>query len=232
MELKPQHPYDEKTVARFWAKVDKSGGTNACWTWTAYKNSQGYGIFTIKNPKRTVRANRVSLEITLGQLPPDSNACHRCDNPSCVNPAHLFAASQKENVEDGLKKGRMHQLQKPGERGLRAKLTEHQASEIRNRYVPGKTTMAQLSTEFGVTLRSIHGILRGETYKDAPGAHHNRLPNKNGENNGFHKLTAEEVLQIRASHRSVTDQQLSEIYRVKRSTISLARRRKTWKHVP
>lgn len=107
--LNPRHLYIQTEEQRFWSKVDKSGGERACWIWTGTKSYHGqYGQFQFnKRADGTVRAHRQAWEyVKKEKLPPEVFLCHHCDTPLCVNPAHLFPGSPKDNCEDMWKKGR------------------------------------------------------------------------------------------------------------------------------
>jgi len=96
----------------FWTKVSRGPG---CWNWTGHLNRKGYAVVTavghpelvaISKTKRVWLASRVSWVLTHGTVPSDKLVCHRCDNPACVRPSHLFLGSHQDNVDDMVKKGR------------------------------------------------------------------------------------------------------------------------------
>ena len=91
---------------RFWQKVAKADG---CWNWTAATFSDGYGALKRKDGKQ-IKAHRYSYEIHFGDIPGNLCVCHACDNPRCVNPAHLWLGTNRENTADKTRKGRAVRL--------------------------------------------------------------------------------------------------------------------------
>lgn len=89
-------------MKRFFDKIEK---TDSCWNWVGAKTSGGYGNIGINN--KTVRAHRLSYELHNGPFDPKLFVCHKCDNPGCVNPEHLFLGNNSDNMKDCFIKGRL-----------------------------------------------------------------------------------------------------------------------------
>ncbi len=106
--LNPRHIYRQTEEQRFWVKVDKSAGPLACWPWKGSHTKRGYGVFHFnKKSDGTAIAHRHAwLLTTRTPLPSETFLCHHCDNPICVNPAHMFPGTPKDNMHDMLAKGR------------------------------------------------------------------------------------------------------------------------------
>ena len=88
---------------RFWEKVDKSGD---CWIWIGAKNGWGYGILSRGTGMGRVRAHRLSYELANGAIPDGLFVLHKCDNPPCVRPDHLFVGDHAANMQDMHRKDR------------------------------------------------------------------------------------------------------------------------------
>lgn len=131
---------------RFWPKVDKSG-VDECWVWTARCHRQGYGLLSEWDGKRRTRllAHRLAWEFTFGPIPVGLCVLHSCDNPPCVNPAHLFVGTHQDNIADMVRKGR----QCRGACSPNARLTEDDVRAIRERFAAGENYRA-LGAEFGI----------------------------------------------------------------------------------
>ncbi len=155
-------PTDEE---RLWSKIDRSGGPDACWPWTTdsvFRN--GYGQFTYMADGKCVhiQAHRMVWIFVNGPIePPSLLALHTCDNPPCCNPRHLFLGTHSINTRDAVLKCRTNTV----------KLTKEQVREIRQMYVPGKTSQQEIADLFGVGQTQVSRIVRNDQWDflgDAP----------------------------------------------------------------
>jgi hypothetical protein len=139
---------------RFWGKVDKRS-PDECWEWTGARNNAGYGNMRVGHSY--VNAHRVSYKINIGDIPIRHVVCHKCDNPSCVNPSHLFSGKPSDNDKDKVSKGR----QSRGETHPMSKLTEKQIKVI----LETKGSSYEIAKCYGVSSSLIRMIKRGELWK-------------------------------------------------------------------
>lgn len=143
---------------RFWSKVNK---TSRCWLWTGYRNSKGYGQFTWRTMGRQHLAHRFVLMMDGIAIPDGMLVLHKCDNPGCVNPDHLFVGTAADNSSDMVFKLRSSR----GEVHCHAKLRAEQVIDIRRTYEGGGHSQQSLADIYGVKRTTIQSIVNGRTWK-------------------------------------------------------------------
>jgi len=187
---------NSKNKINFWRKIDRNGPlvdgqTEQCWLWLGSKNAKGYGLFGVGG--KIYSAHRIAFSVASGVFSEEKSHClHRCDNPSCVNPAHLFAGSNQDNQDDMIAKGRAKKAigdangarRHPeklargdangarlhperlahGEKNKSAKLSDAQCNYIRSSFLPA----TELALELGVSAHQIRNIRCGRSRKLAP----------------------------------------------------------------
>lgn len=152
-EIKTGRPHLVADRLRSKTKIDRITG---CWEWTASKTSSGYGKIFVTGKLRG--AHRVSYELHHGPIQDGMRVLHRCDNPACINPEHLFLGSDADNVADMISKGR----QQKGSRHYKSKLSENDVLAIRS--TKNKTNQ-NLAEQFGVTAATISFVRAGKIWK-------------------------------------------------------------------
>lgn len=180
-------------IQRFWSKVNKNGplpdqsnphyaGLDPCWIWTGKKLRGGYGSFSVG--KKFLISSRVSYFLENGSPPKDSPMiCHKCDNPACCNPGHLFSGNHKNNSQDMAKKGRSpkgydHKVRAKidvsfdpssgkarGERHGASVLTEKEVMEIRRLREHESLSFRELSEKFQIGISTASDIVRRKKWK-------------------------------------------------------------------
>ncbi len=155
---------------RFWAKTHIPENINECWIWRGSRNEKGYGQIRIAG--RAFKAHRIAYELCMGRRAgQDLFVCHKCDNPPCVNPAHLFLGTASDNARDSADKGRQKNQKHPemrplGERHPMAKLDWATVRQVRALYADGGHSQPALSRRFGVSQSHIQRIVTGQNWRD------------------------------------------------------------------
>lgn len=138
---------------RFWAKVNKDGPTmphmdTPCWTWIGAKIN-GYGCFRSREFD-TILAHRISYMLAHDEIPANHDICHKCDNPPCVNPSHLFAGTRRQNLADAMSKGRMQGTI----------LYPEQWEAIIKSYGTGRVSVRALALRYGISHMTVYDVVR------------------------------------------------------------------------
>lgn len=149
----------QELIDRFNAKWELVG--SGCFEWTASKAGRGYGQIKIPKTRRQEYAHRLAYRIYHGEIPDDKEVCHKCDNPACVNPDHLFLGSRKENAEDMAAK--MRSLY--GSRNPNSKLSDASVRKIRVLLAEGKMSQEKIARLFGTSQMNVSRIKRGIYWK-------------------------------------------------------------------
>ena len=144
---------------KFWVKLRLVEATG-CWEWGPCRNRSGYGWLNNKWAASQL-AHRTAWELINGGIPEGLCVLHRCDNPPCCNPDHLFLGTRHDNAKDCIKKGRWPL----GSSRYNAKLTENDAHEVRQSFQKGVETPVALAKRFKVSSAAISAVLRRKSWK-------------------------------------------------------------------
>lgn len=143
---------------KFWRHVTPLG-KDECWEWNGSRCSKGYGQF---NSMHHYKAHRFSFELHFGKIPDGKQICHKCDNPPCVNPNHLWDGTPRENTIDSVKKGRFVSSKK-GANHAQKRFTHEEALNIKQRLINGEKA-SKIAEEVGRPESTIRSIKGGHTW--------------------------------------------------------------------
>lgn len=148
--------WSQNDIKKLFSKINYPGNNVDCWLWVAGKDRNGYGDFRIN---KTYRAHRLVYEYYFGQIPLNMMVCHKCDNPSCCNPDHLFLGNHKINMADMKNKGRSAKGSKQGT----SKFTEKDIADIiLDGYNYKYSSMSEIANKYSVSVTIISNILEGK----------------------------------------------------------------------
>ena len=142
---------NEITLTRFWSRVERRD-LFGCWLWTAVKDGNGYGEISVGG--KMLRTHRVAYELAVGPIPKGLCVLHTCDNPPCVNPAHLWLGTKGDNTRDCIAKGR----------GARSKGEAHGLAKLKSKDIPkirnDDRALRTIAADYGVGRNTICDIKR------------------------------------------------------------------------
>lgn len=149
---------------RFLAKVRIAD--SGCWEWTGHLDKDGYGTISYgpHGAQVKVRAHRWAYERWVAPIPEGLLVCHRCDNPPCVNPDHLFTGTQSDNVRDSVQKGRKNPP--IGSRNGRAVLDEDTVRLIRSLHIPRKMSYRRIAKQLGLGEGAVMAVIQRRNWRD------------------------------------------------------------------
>jgi hypothetical protein len=142
----------------FWSHLNKK--ENGCWEWSHRRNPSGYGTLKVMN--KHALAHRIAWEIAVSEIPENLCVLHRCDNPSCCNPAHLFLGTREENNADKMSKGRHVSLN--GTKHPRTYISEDKVKEIR-RMAESKIPHRRIAQHFNMPYQTVYSIISRASWK-------------------------------------------------------------------
>lgn len=207
-----------KHLIKFMNRIEptKDKSANECWHWIGLKSKYGYGKMCINSKNLT--AHRFMYEMINGDIPSNMFICHKCDNPACVNPNHLFLGNVRDNTVDMVQKNRAPNYK--GNNNPRSKITDKIVLEIYNKAKYSGISYNKLAREYKISASLVSEIMRGNLWGHLnlePYQKYNSKKNSNHRN----KLTQEQVIEIYSLKRDkfLEKEQIAKTYGVSGDTI-------------
>lgn len=207
--------------SRFESKVTRLD-RDSCWEWIGTKNNKGYGMIQrgAAHDGKAL-AHRVSYALYVGDIPDNACVLHRCDNPSCVNPRHLFIGTRADNGLDMCLKQRSQ-----------SRLSAAQIMAIRNLHADG-TRLLEIADKYNISAATVSGIVSGKSWNHLPIVPRRKpAPILHGSEIGTSRLTEEKVRKIREMRsRGMTLNSIADHFGLSLSCIKHVAARRSWRHV-
>lgn len=246
-------------MVKFWGNVDVQEDKSLCWNWRGSKNRGGYGIVNIK--RSVFSTHRVSYFLTNGEDPSELQVLHHCDNPSCVNPNHLFLGTTYDNMIDRELKGRANhpygmkagvhtmphtrafgsrnghfthpEATLKGQNKPNSKLQDKDIIDIINLCAIEGNSLTNVANDYGVTVATISSILKRKTWKHIVVNVDIVVDKGKGDGSVLSKLKTEDVIKIRSLYSSGEESygSLSKKFGVSKTQVFCIIKRKSWRHV-
>ena len=222
-------PVGEIDAAEFHSRIQK--GVD-CWPWKGVTDRQGYGVFTHRG--KNYQAHRVSWALKNGPIPEGLCACHKCDNPICVNPDHVFLGTQMDNVRDCWSKGRGYKNNwVSGVKNPKAKLNLEKVVEIRKALFSGLKAL-EVAELFQVTVPTISKISLFQIWRQPGDPPPQTVPSGSriGEDHPGSVLTDEIVREVRVMlKQGSTQKQITDKFGISKGSVWWIKSGKRWSHV-
>lgn len=232
-----QKKFQKTFHERLWSKIDRRGN-DECWLWTGCRTKKGYGMILAEHERKYIPAHRGVWAEIHGAIKGGVEICHKCDNPPCCNPEHLFSGTHQENMADCATKKRFNPAR--GELQHAAKLTEELIGKIIQDRLLG-ASYKKLSAKYGVAESSIHKAVTGKSWKHLfdPSDTDRQVAisvktriYECGEKSLNSRFKNKDILEMRSRHANgETQTAIAASFGISQGTVHGIVHRKTWTHI-
>jgi len=210
---------DKRMVVDIFVRLEKFQiKSDGCWEWRGTKDAGGYGRLSNREGRRgsPEKAHRVSFEKAFGAFDKNLHVLHRCDNPECTNPDHLFLGTHQDNMKDMVSKNRQQRVSRYGADNHVALFTVKQIERIRSLYASGEYTYIMLAAKFSACRDTIRKIVNNKTYFDKNYIY-SRVGNKKKRPSRKLKIKIEDILKMRRA--GLSSRKIAKILGCSKTTI-------------